>query len=287
MAAITAINKRRSKIRKILSYTVITLIAVVMIFPLIWMIFAAFKPSNEVFDNSHLLPKIWKFNNFANGWYGVKPYSYLKFYLNTFFLVGGVIIANVCSSALVGFGFARGRFKGKNILFVILMGTMMLPGTVTMIPNFIIFNKLGWVNTYLPFFIPALCGSNAFFVFLMVQFMKGIPSELDEAAKIDGCGSFRIFTRIILPMCKPTLTTVAIFSFVWTWDDFMGQLIYISEMDKYTVALALKIMVDPLAAVDWGVVIAMSLLSVIPSIVVYFLAQDYFVEGITTTGLKG
>lgn len=287
MTAKTNKNRRWRRLRKMISYTIITAIALAMIFPLFWMIFASFKPSYEVFDNSHLLPKEWKFDNFKNGWFGVKPYSYLKFYLNTFVLVGGVMIANVCSSALVGFGFARGRFKGKNILFFILMGTMMLPGTVTMIPNFIIFNKLGWVNTYLPFFVPALCAGNAFFVFLMVQFMKGIPTELDEAAKIDGCGSFRIFSRIILPMCKPTLTTVAIFSFVWTWDDFMGQLIYISEMEKYTVALALKIMVDPLAAVDWGMVIAMSLVSVIPSIVVYFLAQDYFVEGITTTGLKG
>lgn len=279
-------SKRKRRIKKALIYLLITLIAFVMIFPLIWMIFASFKPSNEVFDNSHLLPRVWKFDNFVNGWNGVKPYSYLKFYLNTFLLVGGVIVGNLFSSSVVGYGFARGRFKGKSFLFSLLMGTMMLPGTVTMIPNFIIFNKLGWINTYLPFIIPAFCGGT-FFIFLMVQFMKGIPMELDEAARIDGCGSFQIFLKIILPMCKPTLTTVAIFSFVWTWDDFMGQLIYISEMNKYTVALALKIMVDPLAAIDWGAVIAMSLLSVIPSVILYFLAQDHFVEGITTSGLKG
>lgn len=286
MASKSYISRRRRTIKNVLRYTVITLIAFVMIFPLIWMIFASFKPSNEVFDNSHLLPRTWKFDNFINGWTGVKPYSYLKFYLNTFLLVGGVIVGNLFSSSVVGYGFARGRFRGKKVLFSILMGTMMLPGTVTMIPNFIIFSKLNWINTYLPFIVPAFCGGT-FFIFLMVQFMKGIPMELDEAARIDGCGSFQIFWQIILPMCKPTLITVTIFSFVWTWDDFMGQLIYISEMDRYTVALALKIMVDPLAAIDWGAVIAMSLLSVIPSIIVYFLAQDYFVEGITTTGLKG
>ncbi len=286
MASRSFTSRRKRKAKKVLSYVVITLIAFVMIFPLIWMIFASFKPSNEIFDNSHLLPKTWKFDNFIHGWTGVKPYSYLKFYLNTFLLVGGVIIGNLFSSSVVGYGFARGRFRGKKFLFSILMGTMMLPGTVTMIPNFIIFSKLDWINTYLPFIVPAFCGGT-FFIFLMIQFMKGIPMELDEAARIDGCGSFQIFSRIILPMCKPTLITVVVFSFVWTWDDFMGQLIYISEMDRYTVALALKIMVDPLAAIDWGAVIAMSLLSVIPSIIVYFLAQDHFVEGITTTGLKG
>lgn len=286
MATLNGKSKCKRKIKKAVIYVIITALAIAMIFPLIWMIFAAFKPSNQVFDNSHLLPQTWKFDNFKNGWKGVRPYSYLKFYLNTFLLVGGVVIGNLCSSAVVGFGFARGEFKGKNFLFALLMATMMLPGTVTMIPNFIIFNKLGWVNTYLPFIIPAFCGGT-FFIFLMVQFMKGIPTELDESAKIDGCNSFQIFSKIMLPICKPTLVTVAIFSFVWTWDDFMGQLIYISEMDKYTVALALKIMVDPLAAVDWGAVIAMSLLSVIPSIIIYFVAQDYFVEGITTTGLKG
>ncbi|MCI5650456.1 MAG: carbohydrate ABC transporter permease [Fusicatenibacter sp.] len=279
-------NRRKRKIKKALIYIIITLLALIMIYPLVWMIFASFKPSNEIFDNSHLLPRVWKFDNFVNGWKGVKSYSYLRFYMNTFLLVGGVILGNLFSSSVVGFGFARGRFKGKKFLFSLLMGTMMLPGTVTMIPNFIIFNSLGWVNTYLPFIVPAFCGGT-FFVYLMIQFMKGISTELDEAARIDGCSSFQIFARIILPLCKPTLATVAVFSFVWTWDDFMGQLIYISEMKKYTVALALKIMVDPLAAIDWGAVIAMALLSVVPSIVVYFVAQDSFVEGIATTGLKG
>ena len=271
----------------VLRYVGITAFAFVMIFPLIWLIFASFKPSFEVFDHSHLLPREWKFDNFVNGWKSVKPYSYLKFYLNTFALVLGVIVGNVFSSSLVGYGFARGRFRGKNFLFFILLGTMMLPGTVTMIPNFIIFNKLGWVNTYLPFIVPAVLGGSAFVVFLMVQFIKGIPTELDEAAKIDGCNSFQIFSRVILPMCVPTLITVVIFSFIWTWDDFMGQLIYISEMEKYTVALALKIMIDPLAVVDWGAVLAMSLVSILPAVILYFFAQDYFVEGIATTGLKG
>lgn len=278
---------RKHSVSRVLHYFGITLFAFIMIYPLIWLIFASFKPSYEVFDHTHLLPLEWKFDNFANGWNSVKPYSYWKFYLNTFGLVLGVMVGNICSSSLVSYGFSRGKFKGRNILFGILLGTMMLPGTVTMIPNFIIFNKLGWVNTYLPFIIPAFFGGSAFFVFLMVQFIKAIPMELDEAAKIDGCNSFGIFSRIILPMCIPTLITVAIFSFIWTWDDFMGQLIYISEMDKYTVALALKIMIDPLSVIDWGAVLSMSLVSILPSILIYFFAQDYFVEGITTTGLKG
>lgn len=271
-----------------LRYIGISLFAFVMIYPLIWLIFSSFKISYEVFDTSHLMPQNgWHFENFANGWKSVQPYSYFQFYLNTFILVGGVVLGNLFSSSLVGYGFARGRFKGRNFLFAILLGTMMLPGTVTMIPNYIIFTTLGWNNTYLPFIVPAFLGGNAFFTFLMVQFIRGIPKELDEAAKIDGCNSFSIYARVIMPMCVPTLTTVAIFAFLWTWDDFMGQLIYISEMSKYTVSLALKLMIDPLSTIDWGAVLAMCLISVVPSLVLYFLAQDRFVEGITTTGLKG
>ena len=250
--------------------------------------FASFKVSYEVYDSTHLFPQNgWHFENFINGWKSVEPYSYFKFYINTFILVGGVVLGNLFSASLVGYGFARGRFKGRRVLFAILLGTMMLPNTVTMIPNYIIFTTLGWTNTYLPFIVPAFLGGTAFFIFLMVQFIRGIPGELDEAAKMDGCNSFQIYMRVIMPICVPTLITVAIFSFLWTWDNFMGQLIYISEMSKFTVPLALKLMIDPLSGIDWGAVLAMCLISIIPSLIVYFVAQDHFSEGITTTGLKG
>lgn len=270
-----------------INYTIITVLAFIMIFPLIWLVVASIKPSNEVFDTARFFPSKIKLENFSNGWNSVKPYSYFRFYLNTFMLIIPVIIGNVFSACFVGYGFARGKFKGKNILFYILLGTMMLPGTTTMIPSYIIFNMLGWTNTYLPFIVPSFLGGSAFFTFLTVQFMRGIPKEMDESAKIDGCNSFNIFTRIILPMCKSTITTIVIFAFIWTWDDFMGQLIYLSEVKKYTVALALKLMVDPLAIADWGAILAMVLVSIIPSIILYFLAQDYFIEGIATSGLKG
>ena len=277
------IEKRTSNVAR---YTIISVLAFVMIIPLIWLVFASVKPSNEVFDTTKLLPSKLKLENYINGWNSVKPYSYFRFYLNTFLLILPVIVGNVCSSCLVGYGFARGKIKGKNMLFLILIGTMMLPGTTTMIPSYILFNKLGWTNTYLPFIVSAFLGGSAFFTFMMVQFMRGIPKEMDDSAMIDGCNSFSIFTRIILPMCKPTIITIVIFTFLWTWDDFMGQLIYLSEVKKYTVALALKIMVDPLSVVNWGAILAMSLVSIIPSVIIYFVAQDYFVEGMSTSGLK-
>lgn len=277
----------RRKIVRVVYYTIITALGLVMIFPLVWMASASLKPNNEVFNSLSLVPSRIMWENYVKGWQSIKPNTYGLFYKNSFLLIIPVIAGTVISSCLTAYGFARGSFKFKNFLFILMLSTMMLPDTTTLIPRYLIFVKLGWINTYLPFIVPAFFAISSFFIFMMVQFMRGIPKELDESAKIDGCGPFKILLRIIMPMCIPSVVTMVVFCFIWTWDDFMGQLIYISEVTKFTVTLALRLSLDSQVTVNWGNLLAMTLVSLLPSIVLYFGSQRYFEEGISTTGIKG
>ena len=279
--------RTRKRILRAFYYLLISLLGVVMLFPLVWMASASLKPSNEVFNSLSLIPSQVMWENYVKGWQSVKPNTYTLFYKNTFLLIVPVIIGTVISSCLTAYGFARGRFRLKNLLFILMLSTMMLPDTTTLIPKYMIFVKLGWINTYLPFIVPAFLATSSFFIFMMVQFMRGIPRELDESAKIDGCGPFRILWQIIMPMCIPSVVTMVVFCFIWTWDDFMNQLIYISEVSKFTVTLALRLVLDAHATIDWGSLLAMSLVSILPSILLYFVSQRYFDDGIATTGIKG
>jgi multiple sugar transport system permease protein len=198
-----------------------------------------------------------------------------------------VVIGNIASASLVAFAFARLRFKLKSLWFGVMLMTMMLPGQVTLIPQYALFHKLDWINTYLPLTVPHFLGGTPFFIFLLVQFIRGIPRELDEAATIDGCGTFQIYWRIVMPLCGPALITTAIFSFIWTWDDFFGQLIYINDVKKYTAPLGLRLFLDGSGKNEWGPMLAMSVLSLLPSFVIFMTCQKYFVQGIATSGLKG
>jgi multiple sugar transport system permease protein len=260
-----------------------------MIYPIVWWFGAAFK-SNEEIDSIHFFPINPTFSNFIDGWYAIPGFTFTQFYLNTFELIAGVLFTTLVSCSLVAFAFARLDFPLKNFWFSIVLVTLMLPSQITLVPQYDMFNAFGWVNTYLPFIVPhTLAGGigGSFFIFLLVQFIRGIPKELDEAAKIDGCSWFGIYFRIILPLMKPPLVTVAIYCFLWNWDDFLGQLIYINSVDKYTVGLALKMFVDTNTAVPWGQLFAMSLLSVVPAILIFFFAQRHIVDGVATSGLKG
>ncbi|CAH0120198.1 MULTISPECIES: carbohydrate ABC transporter permease [unclassified Paenibacillus] len=265
------------------------LFSVVMIYPVIWWIGASLK-SNEEMSLPNLFPSTPIWSNFSDGWTALPNYSFTHFYLNTFLLIAGVLFTSVISCSLVAFGFARLSFPLKGLLFSILLVTLMLPNQVTLIPQYVLFNKLGWIDTYFPFIVPhALAGGigGSFFVFLLIQFIRGIPKELDEAATIDGCNWFGIYWRIVLPLTKPALVTVFIYCFLWNWDDFFGHLIYINSVEKYTVGLALRLFVDTQASVPWGQLMAMSLVSIVPSVIIFFLAQRHFVEGIAAGGLKG
>jgi multiple sugar transport system permease protein len=259
----------------------------VMIYPLLWMVGSSFKPADEIFnDASNLIPRNFITYNYANGWKGFAGYRFSTFFQNSFVIsllsTSGVLI----SSPFVAFGFARMRFKGRSIFYSMMILSMMLPFQIIMIPQYIIFHRLGWVGTILPLVVPSFFGG-AFFIFLIIQFITGIPRELDEAGKIDGCSWYGIYARIILPLIIPALVTCAIFSFMWRWDDFLSSLLYLNKPNQYTVSIALKMFSDPNSGSDWGSMFAMSTLSLLPIMLIFIFCQKYLVEGISTEGLKG
>jgi multiple sugar transport system permease protein len=259
-----------------------------MIYPILWTISSSLKPENEIFKNAaSLVPSFLNWDNYAKGWAGFGTIGFDTFFTNSAFVTSMVVIGTLFSSSLVAFGFARLRFHFQSVLFVCLLATIMLPQQVTLIPQYILFHKLGWVNTFLPLIVPAFIGGIPFFIFLMIQFIRGVPRELDQAAVIDGCSTFGIFWRIILPLTKPALATVAIFSFYWTWDDFMTPLIYLNDTKLFTVSLGLKMFSDPSSITAWGPLFAMSTLSLLPQFIVFLFFQKYLVQGLATTGIKG
>ncbi|GIO90932.1 carbohydrate ABC transporter permease [Paenibacillus lactis] len=257
----------------------------VMFYPVLWWIGASFKSTPEI-SLPTLFPKVWLWQNYTEGWMALPKYTFTRFFMNSLKLNVATTIIHVISASLVAFGFARLTFPLKGLWFSILLMTLMLPGQVTLIPQYTMFHSFDWINTYLPLIVPSAMGG-AFFIFLIVQFIRGIPRELDESAKIDGCSWFGIYLRIVMPLTLPALITVTIFSFIWGWDEYFGPLIYLNTVDKYTVPLALRMFIDSQSAVPWGQLLAVSLLSVLPPVVIFFLAQKHFVEGIATSGLKG
>ncbi|WAH44531.1 carbohydrate ABC transporter permease [Alicyclobacillus fastidiosus] len=257
-----------------------------MLYPIIWMAFSSFKTDSDIFS-SNLFPTHWIITQYTKGWSALPGVNFGKMFGNSFFIAILVVIGSLFTSSLTGFAFARLRFRFKAPLFAMLMITMMLPSQVTLIPQYIVFHKIGWVNTFYPLIVPSFIGASPFFTFLTVQFIRGIPKELDEAAKIDGCNMFQIYWRIILPLTKPALVTISIFSFYWTWNDFFGQLVYLNSPSKYTVALGLQSFLDQQGSSQWGQMFAMSMLSLIPVFIIFIFFQRYLTKGIATTGLKG
>ena len=276
----------KTKVKRFISYGFITLIGLVMIYPLIWMFFATFKSNREIFGSAALFPQSFDFSGYIDGWRSTGQYTFTNYFANTFAMVVPTVAFTLLSCPIVAYGFARFKFPGKNILFSIMISTLMLPGTVIIIPRYIIFRDLGWLNSYMPFWMPALFACFPFFIFMMVQFFRGIPVELDEAAYLDGCNSFVVFLMVHIPLLKPALISACIFQFMWTWNDFMNPLIYISSVRKYPLALALRMGLDVAVTAEWNEILAMSLVSIVPVVLLFFFLQKYFVEGIATTGLK-
>ncbi|HTG70506.1 MAG TPA: carbohydrate ABC transporter permease [Candidatus Udaeobacter sp.] len=275
-------NSLRSKLT---SHLYLSLFSFLMLYPVIWWAGASLKKTEEL-----SLPTIWPstpmWSNYWDGWHFSAEYTFAHFFGNTLLMELGNVLGGVATAAIVAYGFGRLNFKLRGFWFSILLLTMMLPGQVTVVPQYILFNKLGFVDSYVPLVLPHFFGGGAFFIFLLVQFIRGIPKDLDEAATIDGASVYGIFLRVILPLLKPALVTVAIFTFIWSWDDFFAQVLYLSSVDKFTVGLALRMFIDQFD-IQWGQLLAMSLLSIFPSVIIFFLAQKHFVEGIATTGLKG
>ena len=261
---------------------------IIMIYPLIWMFMSSFKESHTIFHTvNELIPRTWVFDNYINGWRGISNITFGRFFANSAFLAITGTIGAVMSSALVGYSFARGQFRLRKPLFVAMLATLMLPAQVLMIPQYLWFNMLGWVGSYLPLIVPAYFAVSGFFVYLIANFISGIPKELDEAAKIDGCSFYGIFFRIILPLTVPAIITAGLFSFIWRWDDFLGPLLYVHRLPQFPASLALRMFSDPTAATDWGAVFAMSIISLAPAVAIFIFLQKYLVEGISTSGLKG
>jgi len=277
-------SESRSKlITKIIMYSLLICFSIVYMIPFIWLLSSSLKTNADIF----LMPPKWIPNPFV--W---KNYlevfiqvPFLRFLFNTSFVTILVLVANVFVSAMVAYAFSRLRAPGKNLLFILVMSTMMLPGQVTMIPLFIMFKTVGWVNTLLPLIIPSFFGGSALFIFLIRQYFSTIPKSLDESAKIDGCSYFGTFTKILLPLSKPILITVGIFSFMGTWNDFMGPLIYLQSMENFTLAIGLNLFKTQYTQ-NWNYTMAYNVLMIAPLIAIFFFAQKSFIQGIVITGNK-
>lgn len=220
-------------------YVILTFCSYLMFYPILWLFGSALKPNEEI-PLPNLIPSVLHWENFRIGWTAIPGYSFTHFFSNSFFLAGVSVIGTVLSSAVVAFGFARLEFPLKRLWFGILMLTLMLPSQVTLVPQYILFKNFDWVGTMLPLIVPHFLAVSPFFVFLVVQFIRGIPKDLDESAKIDGCSTIGIAFKVVLPLCTPALITTALFSFIWTWDDFFGQMIYLTDTQSFTVPLALR-----------------------------------------------
>ncbi len=274
-------------IKKFIQYTLLIIIGILIIYPLLWLIFSSFKADNEeIFGSLNLLPKKWTLDGYINGWKSSSQYGFSLFFKNTFKMVIPIVLLTIISSTIVAYGFARFDFPFKKILFGLMLSTLMLPNAVVIIPRYILFNYFKWIDTYKPFIVPSAFGGSAFFIFMMVQFLRSLPIELDESAKIDGCNSFVILWKILLPLSKPAIFSVGIFQFIWTWNDFFNPMIFINSTYKFTLSLALRMSHDTASLLDWNQVLAMSVVTLIPCVLIFFFSQKYFVEGIATSGLK-
>jgi multiple sugar transport system permease protein len=275
-------------VRLTLSHVFIIVLGIGMIYPVLWMIISSFKPNNMIFSDPSLFPKALTLENYVSGWKGYAGTTFETFFINSLFMCAGAIIGNLISCTMAAYAFGRLRFTGRNFWFAVMMVTLMLPGHVTLVPRYILFNTFGWVGSYLPIIVPKFLATDAFFVFLLVQFIRSLPKELDEAAIIDGCGKVRVFWHIIVPLTVPALVTTALFTFLWTWDDFFNQLLYLTNPPIFSVSRALRTFVGDAGAVsNWGGALAMGTLSLVPPFILFFALQKYFVQGITTTGIKG
>ena len=266
-------------------HLIVIAIGAIMMYPLLWLLAASFKPDSDIFGSLSIWPSEWDFSHYTDAWTALeKPFQ--VFLLNSLLLAVLSIVGNLISCGMAAYAFSRLDFRGRKFMFALMLSTLMLPSQVLLVPQYVIFAQLGWLNTYLPLLVPTFLATNAFFIFLMVQFMRALPRELDDAARIDGCGSFGIFFRIIVPLCMPAFATTAIFTFIGSWNEFFGPLLYLTNQDLYTVPLALKQFMNTEGQSSWGQIFAMSVVSLAPVVGFFLAGQKYLINGIATTGLK-
>lgn len=278
--------KTKHIITQTVFHIIVILLGFLMLYPILWMVSNSFKENFEIFNSSSLIPQSFRFDNYARGWRFNNSVTFTTFFYNSFYYTILATLGAVMASALVAYGFARVPFRGRSFWYGAMFLTMMIPYQVVMVPQFIIFHRIGWINSFKPLVIPQF-GGLPFFIFLMVQFIRQIPYELDDSAKIDGCNRFMIFSKILFPLIKPAVITSTIFSFYWRWDDFLGPLLYLNRPRLFTVSLALRMFSDPMTSTDWSAIFAMGTLSLLPVLIIFIIFQKYIVQGLVTTGLKG
>ncbi|ANB93063.1 TPA: carbohydrate ABC transporter permease [Enterococcus faecium] len=273
----TSVNRQT---KKILSYVLMTVIGIILIILLLWMVFTSLKPMEEIVRYPPtFFPEKIVWENYLDT---IAAFPFWRYARNTLFITVLVVIGNVLSNSFIAYGFAKLDFPGKKLMFALVLSTMMIPGFVTMIPQYVLFSKIGWVGTYLPLIVPSFFG-NAFNIFLMRQFYLSINNELIEAAEIDGANHLYIWSHLMLPLTKPALITIAINSFNAAWNDFLGPLLYIQDQEKYTLQIGLQVFQNQ-ATTQWNYLMAGATLVLIPTILLFFFAQRYFIEGMDLTG---
>lgn len=282
----TSIKKRNRQ--KIGQYIILILVGIIMVYPLVWMCFAVFKTNAEIFSSARILPEKWVFDAF----YGLgKPVggqiTLWRSMLNTYLIVIPKVVFTLASSALTAYSFSRFQYPGKNIMCGLMIATLFLPQVVLNAPQYIMYSGWGWTDTYAPLIVPTMFAVESYFVFMLLQFLRGVPRELEEAAEIDGCNTFQTLVKVILPMLKPALVSCALFQFMWSSNDFQGPLIYVKTVKHYPVSVFMKMTMDADAGTAWNKVLVSSIIALIPTLIIFFMAQDEFVEGISAGGVKG
>ncbi len=280
-------RKRKYLLSTIVRYFFLVLVGIVMIYPMLWMFGASLKAdNNEIFATISFIPKSPSLNAYRAGW-SATGYKFSLFMINTYKVVIPKVIFTIISTTITAYGFSRFNFMGKGLLFAILMSTLFLPQVVLNIPQFLLFTQLGWVDTYKPLIVPTLFASEPYFVFMLIQFMRTVPRELEEAAEIDGCNMLQRLAYIIVPVVKPAIVSCGLFQFMWSSNDFQGPLIYINSVAKYPASLGLRLIADSETGFEWNKILALSVISIIPTLIVFFMAQDQFIDGIAAGGVKG
>ncbi|MFG1943521.1 carbohydrate ABC transporter permease [Nonomuraea sp. NPDC048826] len=270
---------------RLLKHLLLIGFGLVMLYPLLWMISSSLKPEGLIFREPGLWPSAITLDNYGEGWTALK-HTFGYYLWNSAVITALSVLANLVACSLAAYAFARLNFPLKKMWFAIMLGTIMLPYHVTVVPQYIVFANLDWINTIWPLVVPKFLATDAFFIFLMVQFIRTLPRELDEAAAIDGAGYWRIFLQVILPLCMPALATTGIFTFIWTWNDFFSQNLYLTNSDNLTVAVALRQFLDSSGESSWGPMFAMSIVSLGPIFGFFLAGQKYLIRGVATTGLK-
>lgn len=274
--------------KKFMFYLTLTLLAAVMLYPLLWLLGASFKSNDEIFSSIWFVPKNLDFSVYKSAWQTVTPYNMGHYFLNTFMIIIPKTIFAVVSSVLVAYGFARFDFPLKKLIFAALMGSMFMPSIVSVMPLYMLWSRLCLLDTYIPLTLPSLFACEGMFVLILVQFFRNVPKELDEAARIDGCGTMRTLVHILVPCIRPAVVSIAVFTFLWTMNDFLNPLIMIQSVEKYPLSLALRLSVDSTGqGYEQRKIIAMSVIGLIPSVAVFALAQKKFIGGITAGGISG